>query len=465
MTSRWWKVIVRMEEPFSCAPQPAVGNEIETTEHLPATTFRGALSAALSRSGRADQNSAWFGLDGPYYSDGWPSMSASPLIPMPLCFVRDKYDDGDFDGSFGAYNTLTRPGSSLPKENAGHRHQWTRMGRRWLAVNSSGEIQEAIDLEIETSMHVGLHYARQTVRGPALFSRAKLEKGAEFVLWIHDPNGVISDPPNKIFVGKRRSAGNGAAALSWQPDSEWPWTHQRETTHGGMQECLIQLLSPAILPSATTGAYQRGLTTAEIRPLFGDEAEIGVVSSAVATVGGWSSKWGLPRERAVTVSPGSAWLVRNASRKPTDALAFIGIRNCEGFGWVAIDPPWLYQGGEAGIYTDATQKTQPIFEEPQRWPGIDLPIDVMLALKEVCMNMLDSFQPHRSRIAFLAMVANRSETYSDWNQKLETCAASRNGDDWNRLKKQLDSLDHRQDLKRVRFLLDVLVGLTDKQRQ
>jgi len=455
--STWWRVTVNLEEPFSCSARPAVSNELQTTEYIPATTLRGGLASELARNGRGKQLAQWFGVGGPLFSNGWPIVRDVPLIPMPLCLVRDKYDVGDFDGNFGVYNTLTRPFAQLPRQTGLHRHQWVRLKRRWLQVDAQGKIIASVDIDPETAMHVGLYYGRQSVRGSALYSRSQIKPNEKFVGWVWDSASVIKDPPRKVFLGKRRSAGNGAASLDWDSET-WPWN-----TTAGSQSCIIQLLSDAILPCPDRGGFRLGLTDKDLQPLFGPNMAIGQACAATETVGGWSSTWGLPRERAITVRAGSAYLLDNVSMSPP--VPSVGLRTNEGFGWLAVETVWLRQGGKAAIFQTNQSRPEPKTEPPSAWPGAHLTQRQMSEIEVALRARKDDFKGHRRRLAELSSLANRVTEVALWQNVINGYAANNNAKEWRKLRDQLGQLNVQDSLYRLRWALDVLTGLTEKARQ
>ncbi len=456
MNLPWWKLTIQLEEPFTCAAKPAVSNVIETTEYIPATNLRGALASALQRAQRSGELDRWFGFDGPLFSNGWPAVDAPSLIPLPLCFMRDKYDRGDFDGDFGVYNVLCVAAGSLPEDTAGHRHQWTRLSRRWLKVDAAGAILRSAEVDTATSMHAGLYYARQSVCQSALFARAKLPPGSNFTAWIYDLKGIITNPPATVFLGKRRTAGNGAARLSWEPCSAWPWD-----SRANIAQPMIQLLSPAILPNVETTGYGRGITAGDLKTVFGDSVAILAAASAAGTTGGWSSSWGLPRERALTVAAGSAWKL-DTPISPTASLAFIGLRNNEGFGWVAIDPPWLRQGAEA-VYGHERPIAEAPSEAPKPWPGTSgLATADLEDIQKRARDAAKKLKNDRARLAFLASMAARCKDVQDWQLQFQRATVNPR---WENIKTELSKLETGESLPKLRFALETLAGLTEKKRQ
>lgn len=455
--SGWWRVTVNLEEPFCCSARPAVSNELQTTDYLPATSLRGGLAAELARNGRGDELGLWFGLGGPLFSNALPVLEDVPLIPMPLCLMRDKYDNGDFDGAFGVYNTLTRPIDELPRRTGPHRHQWSRLKCPWLQVDAHGKIVGSTDIDYETAMHVGLHYGRQSVRGPALYSRSKIVPGTRFATWVWDANGVIKNPPKRLFLGKRRSAGNGAASLTWE-SGRWPWIIGTVP-----QPCVIQLVSDAILPCPDRGGFRLGLTDSDLQPIFGSEVKIKETCAATDSVGGWSSRWGLPRERAITVRAGSAYVLENASQTP--AVPTLGLRSNEGFGWLAVHPTWLCQAGKAAILTWNQPRSGPKPDAPSSWPGVHLEPKQMLEIEALLRPQISDFKNHRARLAFLSSVANRVTEVPQWQNVINGYAGSKNAKEWQALRKQIESLNVQDSIHRLRWALEVLTGLTAKERQ
>ena len=197
-----WRLEIQLEEPFSCSSEPALSNEIDTTEFIPATTVRGALAAALSRRNTpSDVMEAWFGLGGLCFSNALPIEEDLRYVPMPKSFLVDKGDSSDFDGAFGVHNALFTPRDQLSKSTGSHRHQWTRAGANWVAVDNAGCLVRSASLDVSTSMHIALDYPTQSVLGSALFSRQRLPSGTRYEAWVFDSAGTIMEQPARVFLG------------------------------------------------------------------------------------------------------------------------------------------------------------------------------------------------------------------------------------------------------------------------
>ena len=243
------RALLSLEEPFTCSSNPVVSNEIHTVDHIPATILRGALYTALMRAGRSGEVAVWVGVgDQPSrYSPAWPLAKGRVTVPMPLSFVNDKGDSG-FGGKHGVLNLLWFDGQSLPEMEGSHRFQWTRPAKRWLVLDSSSNPVGGYSVETESQMHVGLHYERQAGRQGALFSQSVIPAGAQFGFWIEDPAGSLKNLPSTVYLGKRRSAGNGEATLRFDPGGA---AFQKGS--GAKNEYLVHFLSDCLVASERGG--------------------------------------------------------------------------------------------------------------------------------------------------------------------------------------------------------------------
>ena len=298
-----WKLELDLCEPFTCADRPWVSNEVGTLEYVPCTNLRGALAAALARQGREGDLEPWFGGALPRWSPAWPvAQGDGHVVPMPLSFLREKRDAG-FGGQYGIWNTLE---TDPPAEDHEERMQWVRAGQRWLHVGKDGEPAGVWTVNTSTDMHVALHYERQSNRSGALFSRSAVAQGQKFVAYVRDGGKALAGWPAELLLGKRRSAGNGAASLRASECGEPVWPPTKNTPGG---EARIQLMTDAIVPGHN-GGLLRGLDGAAFSEIL--KVKVSVVRAAAAwrEVAGWSGTWGLPREQAVAVAAGSVYRLR-----------------------------------------------------------------------------------------------------------------------------------------------------------
>ena len=188
-----------------------------------------------------------------------------------------------------------------------------------------------------------LHYERQANRTGALFSRRKIKAGTQFSGYLQ--SDVAAEDWNSVFdgecfLGKRRSAGNGRATCNLAVGPPPPWWGQ-----AGGGEAVVQLMSDAVV-RGPDGGYLRGLDTAAWSGLLGVPVNVKSAYSSFRPLKGWSASWGATREAAIAIDAGSCWLLTSSDACFGGTLAQaqhvgIGIRRIEGFGWIAVNPPWL----------------------------------------------------------------------------------------------------------------------------
>jgi hypothetical protein len=266
------------------------------------------------------------------------------VVPVPRSFLSDKGDDGFRQNSrFGIYNSLD---PDLPVQTEEHRYEWKPYRESLMVLDRQGMPVELWTVPSAVGMHVSLSHVRQTSRLGQLYSREELAPETNYVAWVMDPEDVLGDFPPEIVIGKRRSAGNGLASVTASSVGAVPWPRYAQPKPG---EARIQLLTDAILPGAS-GGYLRGLDDVSLTRLLKVPARIVRTASAFRSIPGWSGAWGMPREQALAVSAGSVWLICSDDPGFAAALARleregIGIRRGEGFGWVVMNPEWVYFGG------------------------------------------------------------------------------------------------------------------------
>jgi hypothetical protein len=455
-----WRIDITLEEPFSTSGRAAVSNEIETEEAIPATTLRGALAAAMRRGGRENQQESWFAGPSPRFTDALPMVGEKIAVPMPLCFVRDKADRGAFDGWFGVFNTLFRGVRELPELLGHRRHQWTRLGEEWLLLERDGSLADVFEQDLEISMHVGLHYQRQSVRGSALYSRMKVAKGSRFIAWVEDEQGVIQDAPDRVLLGKRRTAGNGAAQLQWT--RLWDALWERKPPHACRQQHTVQLLSDALLPCTATGGMRRTVIEADLSGIL-ENPKIVRRESDVGMAAGFNGQWRLPRPPVPAVKAGSVFLVEADQVHCSGPWGWIGARNHEGFGWVAVDPPWLAEGQDGEpIHRPYQPALHKHLEMTQLWPGAEsLGLVRQRELVAQADQLAQSLGGERARVQFLLTAAQRVNSIVDWRDQLNHY---RHLQQWDTVRKQLSPLADTHNLESLRFLLEMVLTYLPKEQ-
>jgi len=455
---------IQLEEPFTCGDSPVVSNEIQTADHVPATVLRGAIYTALARAGRGGEVEGWLGTGPgrPRYSPGWPVMKGAVTVPMPLSFLADK-GDGGLGGEFGCVNALWFADGELPKEKDGHRLQWTRPGQKWLERGANGEPAQGWNVETESRMHVGLHYGRQASRQGALYSRSEIPAGTEFRFLLRG-RGETGELPREVYLGKRRSAGNGAARV----DRLGEYTVARGMAPD--KEILVQFLSDCLLPSAE-GNWELGLNESGWRRVLGVMVEGVTGKSAHRQVHGWSGVWGRPREAVTAIAAGSVFRLRMGTAEDCAAAlkmlenaegAGFGSRVEEGFGWIAVNPAWLFAGENGAAFGQGSVKKDDVVEAAGTaalpWPGLE---GVSDARRLVGLARRAKSELHGRKLAELSSLAARTEGADAVWQFVDRMAGREHARGWDTLKGALGEV-RKACLRQaeLRFVIDSAAALS-----
>jgi hypothetical protein len=453
-------ITLTLAEPFTCSHRPVVSNEIGTLHYIPATVIRGALFTALVRAGRTGDVEKWLGVGKRptiRYSPAWPIAKGIHAVPMPLCFVNDKGDSG-LGGKRGAMNVLWC--DTLPAMDGAHRLQWTRPSQEWLMTDRKGDPVKGYSLdEIEPHMHVGLHYQRQASRKGALFSRSVIPAGTAFRFLVDYSANPLKDFPTTIFMGKRRSAGNGAASTAVDP-----------TLHSGYaagkpspDEVLIQFMSDCLIPSAD-GGWETGLGRKEWSRLLDSPVDQVMARSVHREVFGWSTVWGRPREQATAIKAGSCFRItaKNAAGKFAEwERSGFGTRTEEGFGWIAVNPAWLFAGQDGRVFGKGESEPPTcIGQPPLAWPGLEN-VNRKAARGLIAMAIGLKSEAHARKLAELASLAARSSQMLALTTYVANMANRPNDRGWKEMQTRLNAL-RVADITELRFVLSSAATLSRK---
>lgn len=480
-----YRIELQMAEPVFCGSRHAASNEMRTLEFIPGTSLRGALAAELAYSERAGDVPRWFGDGGPVWTPALPRVSeaflwqleldAAVTVPAPFSFLREKADrgadPGTFGGKTGVWNSLFgRPPQTAEEYRAAGcegtcaqgRLQWLRPGAHWLVV-AGGKPKADWSPGLAASMHLGLHYGRQANREQALFSRRAVAAGTEFVAWVRDAGGVLERFPNSATIGKRTSAGNGRAKLSWMPGG-FPWQGE-----GGREEpeAFVQLITDAVI-RGPGGNYRQGLDAAEWSALLGCEVTVLESATAARQIRGWSTAWGLPRESMTAVAAGSVYRLRRpekaAWKAALDRLAEegIGALRHEGFGWVAVNPPWLKERFYKPIPASARVKEERRKRDPgpRSWPGMEgAPRGRVMAAYDAATQLAGpDVKDHAGQ---LASYAARVQDPEQVKQYLSGLAGRTNPRNWKEFSGKIgEALGKFESIELVRFFLNAVETLS-----
>jgi len=448
-----FRIDVTLKEPLTLGITPAVGNEVDTLGFIPATSLRGAIAASLFRSGNSHLVEKWFGVNGPRWTPALPMASAKkPCVPMPASFLREKSDD-----SQGIRNIARVPIPDTPGA------QWKRMTAPWIVLEGGHDpVPKA--KTAETHMHLALHYARHANRESALFSRSAIDPADQksFRAFVFDETETITKEllERRVFLGKRRSAGNGAAELrATRLDAETLVYSQKLSSDG---RYFIQLLSDAIVVGAD-GGLQRTLSDADIRQALGiNDVVVSQGFSTSASYPGWSNTWGVPRESAGVIHAGAVYELESkhpdfANRIMLLAQHGIGIRRNEGFGWVAVNPDWLTFDRMA-----LPEKGTGAVGPKHAWPGFKLEqSEALVPLAQAAAKLRNIEIAH---LRAVASVAQHSAELTAVKSFVAAMAHRANTRKWDETARALNGVlsDKDTDMPRLRFFLEAAIVYAQK---
>lgn len=473
------RIVLTLTEPLTLSAKPVVSNEIHTLQAIPATALRGAFAAELAIRGRSAEIPHWFGTAGPRWTPALPeSPHQTTLVPMPLSLVVDK-GDKPFHGAYAVFNTLAGPppdgpieyhtqtGILLPDAQQ-RRFQWSAIRSGWLELRNGTPVG-VTHLHLDATMHVGLHYGRQANREQVLFSRREIPAGTRFVAWVDDPANLTGGI-DRILLGKRRSAGNGAATVEWIP-SEYPWQGTPVTPSD--LHANVQFISDAIIPHSSSGGYLRGLGQQGWRTLANCDLELTASASAFRVIPTWSGAWGTPREQVLAISAGSVFRLKPKSpdSAPEFAAALnriategVGIRRHEGYGWVAVNPSWL-----AASFHPPTAPRPTLPETLQEDADTRRQRQALHAAETVVLELAsrptDGAKDISESVRRLAAYAARIDTKEQLLDYLARLSDRTHARGWDRIQREIEpKLSSLPDLQAQQLFLDALQTLLNPNR-
>jgi len=400
----WYRLDITLGEPLSIADRPWVSNQVKTLETIPATTLRGALRAAWAREGKnAGEVAAWLG-DWTRWTPALPAEGDKMLVPVPRSFSTakgDRFGKDEPHGLHDALNSREKPPEVIESDGVTP-IQW-RTASGWMHQDASAPLKK---IGRENRMHVARDYETRSKRTGALYSREGVVPGTRFVAWARLPEGVSQ--PKEVFFGKRTSAGNGRATIQWKRENPPTFASQGRTERGAQVDTnvFVQLLSPAIvrgpdghpLRSLSAEGWCRlaGLNAGDILPVGPGGSAACTVSRRVSA---WMQPWGHARAPITTMDAGSVWRLRCKDGATAARLRAyltrceedgLGERTHEGFGRIAVDPPWLgrFIGHKATSKT-ASRKRPVARGEAEKWPGFEglNPADLVAVANQVSQDL------------------------------------------------------------------------------
>lgn len=462
-----WLLTLTLAEPLTLGQRPVVSNEIQTLEYIPGTTLRGSLASTLALSGRGADLETWFGTSGPWWTPAYPhSGGGKQVVPMPASLVSDK-GEAPFEGRYRVFNTLFGDPPldageyrlRTEEEAEDHRFQWTGVRSKWLLI--AGGVPIGVHrVAVDATMHVGLHYGRQANRDEALFSRREIAAGTVLQAWVRDPSGVVNNGPTEIFLGKRRSAGNGRAAVEWQTGAPFPWAGLPLDPE--QEEVNVQLMTDCIVRDEK-GACYRGLPEPLWRSWIGAPCALLASASASRLVMGWAGGTGLAREQSLAVTAGSVYRLANRGDKSAfqaglAALAKQGIgeRRHEGFGWLSVNPSWL----NARTVCPRPAPRQRSESHPLEWPGLeDVPRASLESAVEAANSVPRGTKEFSGKVEELAAYAARVHSPAEVADYVEVLGQRQHDRGWKEVRENLaETIRRRGSVREVLFYLTAVAA-------
>jgi len=427
---QWWRLELELEEPVCLGARPDVANQQHTLDYIPATALRGALREAWKRSGRSEQEVAFWISEQTRWTNAHPALGnggeAVPCIPIPRSYSCVKQEAG-LSGAHGIHDASSKSEPDPVDGTTRERLQWRSLRDGWMSFEGADAKGEPRLTDYgqaglrESRMHVARNYETGSKRSGALCSRDALtatdansvlgqtateraatrkQRRRRFVAYARlTAQHPWAARPLYVYVGKRISAGYGRLKLTATPvDYPWPrwWTASQVT--GGADDrahVIVQLLSDALIRDHSGSCTQ----SIDWQAVLGDRSlPVPTAIEVWATlrpVQQWMSTWGHARSPSTAVTAGSVWRLdfADAIQASTFRAAVerkryegLGERAHEGFGWFIVDPPWLGRRSIMGSRnSDATDLTA---KKAHDWPGCDnVPREALIGVLDHIENL------------------------------------------------------------------------------
>jgi hypothetical protein len=300
-----------------------------------------------------------------------------------------------------------------------------------------------------------------------LFSRSVIPAGARFGFWIDDPAERLQDLPSTVYLGKQRSAGNGEAMLRLDPAGA---AFQKGT--GATNEYLVHFLSDCLVASEH-GGWEVGLGEQGWARLLGVKAAgLKVMGrSAHRQVFGWSNMWGRPREPVTAIAAGSVFRITTdddvAARFAALEKNGLGARTEEGFGWIVVNPRWLFAGRDAKAFGKGTAGGGSVIgRSPLDWPGMEeIPREDARRLVQIARAAVSVRESRK--LAELASLAARSREVKPVKDYVKEMAGRQHARGWDDVQKALQergvlAIDN---IVELRFVLSSATTLSRKEEE
>ena len=364
-----WSVFITAESDLLLPQVPGGGNETRSLPYIPGSVLRGALASRhVLRPGDVPDPAflATYCSPDVIFIDAFPFTDSGAVHRLPLSARTCKRRPGfrplganttDGNVSHGVWDEFEDGRVECPACSASLE---PCSGWWYYADRESNELKRwegTLRQESHTEIEDDTGHAKEGV----LFTELRIPRGRKFageirVLTDHPtPKEFLSLPVNasiNLYVGRR----GGRVSVEWATEDRDP----AQDVDGLRENDIVKLVlrSPAIVED-DFGRPLRRFDAQTLAALLGRTQDDGVgleylgqQYSAPHWVHGWNAAHGMPKARELALAAGScaAFSVRDQAEAATSLRTLLhrggGFRTNEGFGQVAMNPPFFTQ--EAG---------------------------------------------------------------------------------------------------------------------
>jgi len=332
---QWHRLEITLKDSACFPVLPETSNHQATSASIPASTLRGALFAAWSLK----QGDAWKAAlsnmsEDTRWTPAYPLADGQVWYPSPRC-LRQPRSGGEITNALVVAEDEQEASNPVKMKAA---DGWVTADGRFITI----------PLVTHTRMHVARDYDSGSKQRGALYSRAELAAGSKFAAWVHvDPSAF--EGVETLLLGRRTSVGGGAMLAVTETGKEPQWPDLPDEAVKELKTVTVQLLSAALVRNGR-GYPMLGLDKAYWTTLCGQACSVELARQTQTRRGGWMAQWGHQRTPSLMINSGSVWQLHFedaasaiAARATLKALRFIGTGAHEGFGLLAVDPPWAMQ--------------------------------------------------------------------------------------------------------------------------
>ena len=245
------------------------------------------------------------------------------LYPSPRCIRTDK------DG----LNAIDCCVEDAPDEYVNTLKGFAWNGRHLAGVKKTVEAHHARPYD----KSVGHTLENGSLSKGAFYNYDSLAKGQIFMGTIvgseSDLEVIRKLAKREVNIGKSRTAQYGNVVFAWE---EYSSLRPNPITIAAGEEFRVVLRSPVVL---TDGFGTTSIDPNMMGNIFGDKIIIKRTFCSGVTIGGYNSKWLLPRTQVQAIAAGSVIVFKNTgeSSLSLDNEQFIGLHTGEGFGHVFLE--------------------------------------------------------------------------------------------------------------------------------